>query len=61
MNIDEFYSDNPNFERITLTCDDIFNTIEEAENSAIQQLDRMYELQKDEIERYFKQFKEQNK
>lgn len=56
MDRDEFYKDNPNFDRVTLICDNIFNTIEEAKESAIKQLDRMYELQKEEIERYFKRF-----
>ena len=43
-------------ERITLDCDSIFGTIKEAKESAIKNLERMYELQKDEIDRYFKQF-----
>jgi hypothetical protein len=39
-----------------LICDDIFNTVEEAKQSAIDQLNKMTELQRKEIERYFKQF-----
>jgi hypothetical protein len=39
-----------------LICDDIFNTVEEAKQSAIDQLKKMTELQRKEIERYFKQF-----
>jgi len=53
---DDFWKDKPDFDRITLDCEKIFNTIEEAKESAIKQLDRMYELQKEEIERYFKRF-----
>lgn len=40
-------------DRITLTCDSIFSTIEEAKQSAIDNLERMIILQRDEIERYF--------
>ena len=42
--------------RISLTCECIFSTVEEAKASARKNLDRMYELQDEEIERYFEQF-----
>lgn len=40
----------------TLTCDSIFSNIEEAKQSAIKDLENKYELQKEEIEKYFNQF-----
>jgi hypothetical protein len=40
-----------------LNCDNMFATIEEAKQSAIQMLEKSYELQKNEIEQYFGQFK----
>lgn len=53
----DFYN-GENLDRITLRCDSIFNTIDEAKQSAIKQLDMLYNLQKEEIERYFKQWNE---
>ena len=39
-----------------LICNNIFNTIEEAKESAIKNLERMAKLQKEEIDRYFNRF-----
>jgi len=55
MDNDDFYN-GENFDKVTLICDRIFNTIEEAKESAIKQLDKLYNLQKEEIDRYFKQW-----
>lgn len=55
MDNDDFYN-GENFDKVTLICDSIFNTIEEAKESAIKQLDKLYKLQKKEIDRYFKQW-----
>jgi hypothetical protein len=57
MNDDDFYK-GENIDKVTLICDSIFNTIEEAKESAIKQLDKLYKLQKEEIDRYFKQWEE---
>lgn len=38
------------------TCDKIFNTVEEAKESALKNLEHMYNLQSEELERYFAQF-----
>ena len=50
------YDENFNKElgRVDLICDRIFTTLEEAKRSALQKAERMYKLQKDSIERYFK-------
>lgn len=56
MDQDEWYKDNPNFGTVTLICDSIFNNIKEAKESAIKKLNHMFELQSEDIERYFKQF-----
>lgn len=53
---DDFWKNQPDFDKITLKCDRIFRTITDAKISAIEQTDRMYKLQKEEIERYFKRF-----
>lgn len=50
------FLDAKDFKEITLRCDRIFKTIEEAKESAIKRTDHLYNLQKEEIERYFKQF-----
>ena len=58
-NRDDFYN-NKNADILkanTLKCDRIFNTIEEAKESAIKQTNWMHELQLKEIESYFSQFK----
>lgn len=52
---DDFYK-GENFDKITLKCDRIFNSIEEAKVSATKHLQHMYESQKKEIESYFKRF-----
>ena len=41
---------------LILTCDKIFNNVQEAKESAEKNLQHMFELQKQEIERYFSQF-----
>lgn len=50
------FQDIKDFKGTTLKCDRIFKTIEEAKESAIKQTNHLYKLQKEEIERYFKQF-----
>lgn len=52
----EFYAIDEN-KCFTLQCDRIFRTSEEAKESALDNLERTFELQKKEIERYFNQFK----
>jgi len=44
-------------ETLTLTCDKVFTTIQEAKESAEKNLKHLYELEKKEIENYFNQFK----
>ena len=46
--------------KFTMNCDKIFNTIEEAETSAIEHLAKMYKLQFKAIGNYFEQFKKNN-
>jgi len=41
---------------VTLKCDKIFSTVDEAKQSAIKNLEHHYKLEKEGIERYFKQF-----
>jgi len=55
MDNDDFYK-GENIDKVTLKCDSIFNTVEEAKESAIKQLDKLYKLQKEEIDIYFKQW-----
>ncbi len=55
MDNDHFYK-GENIDKVTLKCDSIFNTVEEAKESAIKQLDKLYKLQKEEIDIYFKQW-----
>lgn len=43
-------------ERVSLTCNYIFSTIEEAKESAMAELDKNYKLNKENIERYFKKY-----
>jgi len=50
--------DGKDVDKVELECDRIFNTIEEARESAERQLEISYKLQKEDIERYFKQFEE---
>ena len=47
-------------ERVSLKCDKIFLSLEDAKASAMQKLEQMYSLQKGEIENYFNQFKTRN-
>lgn len=44
-------------DRFTLICDRIFESIEEAEESAYKNLEHLYKLQMNEIKTYFSQFK----
>ena len=44
-------------ETLTLTCDKVFTTIQEAKESAEKNLQNLYKLEKKEIENYFNQFK----
>ena len=55
MDDEDFYK-GENFDKVTLICDHIFNNIEEAKDSAMQQLEKLYQLQKSEIENYFKKW-----
>ena len=43
-------------ERISLTCQHIFNSIEEAKESALKELDSKYELNKQNIELFFDKY-----
>jgi len=52
-----FTYDSKKIDTITLTCKDIFNTVQEAKKSAIKQLDLMYKLQKQKLEDYFNNYK----
>lgn len=54
---DDFWKEKPDFDKVTLTCDRIFNSIEEAEESAIKNLELDYKIQKENIERYFKRLR----
>ena len=56
MDRDDFFA-GKNFDKVVLTCERIFYTIEEAKESALKNLEIMAKLQKEEIERYFGQFK----
>jgi hypothetical protein len=40
-------------DRVSRTCKDIFGTIEEAKESALRKLDHYYELNKENIEKFF--------
>lgn len=44
-------------DRISLTCENIFSTIDEAKESAFKELDNNYNLNKQNIERFFNQYK----
>lgn len=55
MESDDFYK-GEGFDKVSLNCDRIFSTIDEAKESAKKNLEHMYELQSKEIERYFSQF-----
>jgi hypothetical protein len=48
----DFYA-GKDIDKVDLNCDKIFSTIEEAKESAIKNLERMAELQRVEIDRYF--------
>lgn len=50
------FSEAIDIDKVELNCDHIFSTVDEAKESALKNLDRMAELQKKEIDRYFKQF-----
>ena len=55
---DFIYSDKVGkIENVTLKCDRIFSTIEEAKQSAIKNLENHYRLEREAIDRYFNQFK----
>lgn len=56
----DFY-EGANVDKVVINCEQIFNTIAEAKESAIKNLDRMYKLQKEQIDRYFNKFSEVNK
>ena len=52
MESDDFYS-GKNFDKIEMICDRIFSSPEEAKKSAVENLERMYKLQKEEIDSHF--------
>lgn len=60
MKHEEFY-EGTDIDKVVLDCQKIFNTLEEAKYSAQRNLDRMYELQKEQIGRYFGQFENTTK
>lgn len=47
-------------DRISLTCENIFSSIDEAKESALLHLDRMYNLNKENIINFFKQYESNN-
>lgn len=59
MDVDKF-SEGKELNKVELICDHIFNSIQEAKESAITNLNRMEELQREEIESYFSQFESKN-
>jgi hypothetical protein len=57
MEFKEFY-EGKEIDKVVLDCESIFTTVQEAKESALKNLERMSQLQKEEIERYFGQFGE---
>ena len=57
QNREDWFKDEE-LDKIELQCDKIFESIYEAKKSAVLNLERMYDLQEAEIERYFNQFLE---
>jgi 4-hydroxyphenylpyruvate dioxygenase-like putative hemolysin len=55
MKFKKFY-EGREIDKITLNCESIFSTVQEAKESALKNLERMEKLQRQEIERYFGQF-----
>ena len=55
MEFEKFY-EGKEIDKVTLDCESIFSTIKEAKESALKNLERMKNLQMEEIERYFGQF-----
>jgi uncharacterized membrane protein len=55
MDNKKFYA-GEDIDKVVLTCKSIFTTTQQAKEAAIKNLDNTYELQKDEIERYFSKF-----
>ena len=55
MKFKDFY-EGKEIDKVVLDCESIFSTVQEAKDSALKNLERMTELQKEEIERYFGQF-----
>lgn len=55
MEHDEFYA-GKEINKVTLKCDSIFSTVQEAKESALKNLERMEKLQRKEIESYFGKF-----
>jgi hypothetical protein len=45
-------------DRISLTCENIFSTIDDAKESALEALERKYKLNKENIERFFKTYEQ---
>lgn len=57
MEFEQFYK-GEEINKVTLDCESIFSTVQEAKESALKNLERMEKLQREEIERYFGQFSE---
>lgn len=57
MEFEKFYK-GEEIDKVTLDCELIFSTIQEAKESALKNLERMAKLQIEEIERYFSRFSE---
>lgn len=55
MESKKFYN-GEEIDKVTLNCDLIFSTVQEAKKSALKNLEIMEKLQREEIERYFGQF-----
>lgn len=60
-NPDWYASDYEVPKTLTLICDNVFKSVEEARESAEKNLQNLFELEKKEIESYFNQFKNQRK
>lgn len=56
MECKDFY-EGKEIDKVVITCKNIFSTVQEAKESALDNLERMERLQREEIERYFSKFK----
>ena len=52
------WDDDGRIERVSLTCEHIFRSIDDAKNSAYRKLDTTYKINKENIDRFFSQYEE---